>query len=191
MTQPGRRKRDDRVPFEKTDCEGRRDGVAAGRTWDRGRIRGRRGRLEKVLGLRRGHRDRKQTDRAQRAQATARSQGSWVHGAIPQRWKGANRRRGWGGPVGFGGPQSSLLPDTPVLGGGSFHWTPGWKAYLWKTRTEGAGPRFLLQPTLRSRRHGHPCGVKDPRLRAPRGVNGVLDEALKARACAPALSLIR
>lgn len=114
MTQPGRRKRDDRDPFEKTDCEGRRDGVAAGRTWDRGRIRGRRGRLEKVLGLRRGHRDRKQMDRAQRAQATARSQGSWVHGAIPQRWKGANRRRGWGGPVGFGGPQSSLLPDTPV-----------------------------------------------------------------------------
>lgn len=76
MTQPGRRKRDDRVPFEKTDYKGRRDGVAAGRTWDRGRIRGRRGRLEKVLGLRRGHQDRKQMDRAQRAQVTARSQGS-------------------------------------------------------------------------------------------------------------------
>lgn len=31
MTQPKRRKRGDRSPFQKTDCEGRRDGVAAGR----------------------------------------------------------------------------------------------------------------------------------------------------------------
>lgn len=105
--------------------------------------------------------------------------GARVDGAIPQRWKGANRGRGWGWPVGLGGHRAAssgtpvsrvqLLPPDPGLEGLPLEdeHRRGPAQGCWGAYADAQAP-------------WRPRGVKGPRLPDPRGVNGVLDEASKA-----------
>lgn len=71
----------------------------------------------------------------------------WMERSKPRARLGMARRLG-----GRRTEQPPLVPQSP--GCGSFHRTPGWRAYLWKTSTGGGPPEVAGEPTLMRRRHG-------------------------------------